>query len=153
MSTKITTVYDAFRSTLATLFPNKKDIPNPYSIEDNDQHVIADAYGLKVSNIVTADIDILKESTVSYVFTVVLARELVRVDSDTDILPTQTKALLEDEVIIRKDFLNADQLNVATSVARIDYVTASGVQFFKKGNKHNFISLEIDFNVDIFETI
>lgn len=148
----ISTVYDALKGALPVLFSSKLDIPNPYSLEDNAVRMLVNSYGIKINDVTEGPIDVLKDTNVTYAFSVVLTSELVRMESDTAILHTTVKQLYEDALIVRKDYLNADQLGVPDNVEKIDYVSTTGVQYFNKG-KNSFVSIEIDFNVEISETI
>jgi len=134
------------------LFATKQEIPMPYSLEDNAINVLTDSYGIKINDVAEGPIDVLKDTNVTYSISVVLTRELVRVDSDVSILHTNVKQIYEDALTVRKRFLNADQVGVPTSVAKIDYTSTTGIQFLK-AKKFNYISVEIFFPVDISETI
>lgn len=149
---KISTVYDTVRSALATLFPNKTEIPNPYSLADNNDRLLLDGVGLRVGNQVIGTLETLKDSIIIRDFSVIFTKHVMATADNPDPIIVETKNILEDSVIARLDLLDFDQMGIDLSVEKIDYLGSSGIEFINSG-KFNIISLVNTFSFEISEEI
>jgi hypothetical protein len=149
--TNISTVYDGILTALGTHFPSKTKIPNPYEPENNPSPFLRDGYGLKFNGSEKEDGE-YNHYRASFDFSVVISREVVKTDENTEAMETATKLLLEDVNTLRVDFCNADQIGVGTSVDLIDLSSSSGIEFIQ-GEKTNFINIEVNFLFSVAELI
>lgn len=149
---KFSTVYDQLRTELATIFPNKTEIPIPESLTQNDDNLLRDGYGLIVGPSTQGIIDTFKDTSTIHSFDIVLTRELIRLEHDTERKHTETKNLIEDLIGLRVSFLNFDQLTIEASIQKIDYNGMSEISFVNS-DKFDIISASINFNIEITETI
>lgn len=148
---KVSTVYDQVLTELNTLFSLKTRIPNAYSLVDNNAQFLKDGWGLKIGTSTPAESE-FKSFNRSNTFTVVLAREVIRVDSDASVIDDVTKDILEDIYTLEKRFLDYDQLAIEADIEIIEAGNNSGVDFFF-GQDFNFASIEADFSINIRENI
>ena len=148
---KISTVVDTVRTAVTTLFANRREMSNPYSIEDHPQHVLDSGFGIAVTSMGQSDTDWLKSSNVSYTFEIILTNIIVKLESDRDKYYDGLKVLLEDELTLRQDLLAGDQLGIQASINKVDYVGTSGIE--KVIDKNNHIYLSVAFDIDISEDL
>lgn len=148
---KISTAHDAVLTALASLFPNKLRIPNPYNIEDNPSQFLRDSYGMRVANEAPSDSEFCTFSR-TRVFAITLSREVLSNYTQTDAMDTAVKALLEDVYTLQKDFMNPDQLNQEASIEKIDMAGTTPVLTFI-GEHSNFIAIEVLFQLQITDNI
>lgn len=146
---KISTVYDYFITQLATLFSEKTRIPNPYSIEDNNVQFIQDGYGLKVNGNVLA-LAQFNQITTDHTFSIVISKEVFRLESDSQGMDTAIKSLEEDIFKVREFFYNIDCNGLPESIDLINLGPTDSTEFFF-GPKNKFIFSEVNLIVKISE--
>ena len=147
---KISTVYDQLLTTLAALYPNKSRLINAYDPEDNPDGLLRDGYGLKLGDAPIVNDEFCNFSS-DRLFSIVLTREVLAIGEVTPV-DAATKLMLEDIYTAQKDFSNADQIGIESSIEKIDLGTSSGVTYFV-GEKIKFISMEFSVNIQVTETI
>lgn len=150
----ISTVIDAVRQAIPLLagFSDKAEIPNPYSLADNDSQFLENGWGLSILSSSLSSINTFKDHSESRQMVISLTKQFVSIEGDNDAIHTDSKILLEDALILSKDLLDFDQLGIDSSVQKIDFVSNSGIEFVI-GNKFNFIFTETIFNFDISESL
>ena len=146
---KITTVYDELLTILAAIFPEKKRIFNPYSLTDNPQHNLRDSYGLLKTTTDRVDAE-FKGFTDSHGFKVVLTKEVVRMESQTDQVDDVHRELIEDAFELRERIYRYDKLGLTSEVVNTEIGSVSGVEQFYN-EKAKFVSISIDFNILVNE--
>lgn len=148
MTTKISTVYDYYITTLGTtLFSSKNRIPNPYSLEDNSIHFLKDSWGLRMGGETFFRAEMCNISHL-HNFIVVLSREVIRQDHDETSFDTAIKAMKEDVFTLREFFYDVDNMN--SNIDKIDLGATDQVNFFIAG-KTNFIYTETTISTVIRE--
>jgi len=153
MATKISTILDQLKDvTLPALFPNKTEIPNAYSLIDNNDRLLKDAWGIRVNTGGTADYNTFNTTAVRQEISIVLSREVVRLEHDNDPLHDATKLILEDALILRKDFLHISEIDIEGSIEKIDWNQNTGIEFVS-GDNFNFIFTEVIFSFEISEDL
>jgi len=148
----VSLAFDAARTAIGTLFPNMTELPNPYSVEDNNQMLLENGWGLKFGASTVSPFEVLKETTSIIEFVVVLSTQIIRLDSDVEAIHTQMKALFEDEVTLRKDFLNPDQLQAQPNIRKIEW-TSTSEPLEIQVSRFNFKYIEVNFSFDLAENI
>lgn len=149
--TKISEVYDAVLNELATLYPSKTKIPNPYSLEDNQQQFLRDGYGLTVEGNSRVEGE-FKSISLEYSMTVIVTKEIVRTDSDDQLIDVTTKELLEDIFAGQKRFFQVDELGISDKIRIMDLGSSATYETFVAGN-NNFISGSYELLIQIKEDI
>lgn len=152
MTTKITTIYTQIRSVLSSLLTNKTEIPNPYSLENNTELFLKNGWGVLIGGAVNSPMNIIKDDIESREFTVIISRQIFRLESDTSIMPSESLTLLEDIRTVKNDFLDFDQIAIENSIEKIEFSSASGIQFLQVGN-FSFLYASITFIIDYSEQI
>jgi hypothetical protein len=138
-------------TTLTALFPTKTRIPNPYDLTDNPIILLRDGYGLKLDDEAPARSEFCNFSR-NKIFTIVLAREVLKGDMQTTQFDTAVKAMQEDVYELQKDLLNVDQIGIESSIEKIDMGGTSGIVSFI-GERSNFIAMEIMFFIQITDNL
>lgn len=150
----ISTLYDTLLSTLSTLLPSSSDytrIPNASNLEDNIIQFLRQGYGLIYSGS-TQEPSEFCNFAIDHNFAVVLTREVIKTESQTDQLDTVNKALLEDAYKLQNDFYNVDKLGIPDSITRLNLGSVSGITDVIIGKKY-FKSIEVNFNILVTEVI
>ena len=148
--TKISTIHDTINSTLLTIFPTKTRIPNAYSLVDNAEQFLKNGFGLKYngSSLVAFEICNRRESAD---FSLVLSSEFYHLETAQTAFDSPTKTILEDAEIFKARFYKTDLL-ADLNIISLDVTTTSGLANLS-GDKYNFLTIEINFKIDYFESI
>jgi len=144
---KISTAIDYYVSQMATLFPNKTRVPNPYSLPDNNSLFLRDGYGIKVEG-VALDRQDYKHFSEAYDIGLIFCRELLRVDSNYTNFDTAVKNLMEDHFTAREFFYDTDNMN--STIDRIQLGGTGPVSFLLAGNAH-YLFIETSISTTIRE--
>lgn len=148
---KISTVYDEILEVVPSLFPTKIRIPNGDSLIDNPHNFLRNGWAIRLDNqsYETSEFHIIETSRI---FTIIFTKEVIKTDSQVDQIDEARKNLLEDVLIIQKDFFNIDRLGIPDGLARVELNGTSGILDLKSG-KSNFIYVEVYFNIHIREIL
>jgi hypothetical protein len=141
---------------LYTGFTTKKEILNPYSLEDNPSKFLEDSWGLIIGDGTRAESDGRVENyfvTTERSIGVVLCRAVFDVHGIGLQVKTEAKQLLSDAKTIRDNFLDLDKFGVLKGGENISYEGDSGVNQLSNGDGYKFIHTQINFKFDIIETI
>lgn len=154
----LSSIIDALRSTIPTYsgFDSKKEILNAYSIEDNPSKFLEDAWGLVVGTGVRAVSDdpvIHNYVTTVRAIGVVLCRPVYDVHGIGLQVSEQVKALYDDAIIIRDNFLDLGKFGVLKNGESIGYEGDTGVNFLASDDGFKYVYTQVDFNFEIIETI
>lgn len=149
---KITTVYDTIRTAMNTLFPNKTEIPNPYSLSDNNDRLLMNGYGIAVGPTSVGELDTFKDHSYVVDFDVIFTSSVITTADNPEPFVTQAKSVLEDSIISRLDMLDFDQLGIYNSIQRIDYAGTTGIEFINS-TKFNIIYIANTYSIEISEEI
>jgi hypothetical protein len=144
---KVSDVYDDFLAALGDLFPSKTYISNPYSLEDNKYPFLIDGYGLRVDD-ESDNAAVFNFFNTSHTFTVILTRELKRMESDSVPVHDVVKLLKEDVFSLKTALYNS--ADISSDIELINFGTVSGVNFLLTDN-NSFMSIEASFLVVINE--
>lgn len=147
----VSTVYDTILAAIASLFTSKTRIPNAYSLQDNDDYLLRDGYGLKIGGASPASSD-FQAFKIDREFIVVFSLEVPRVDTQTDIIDTKSKEILENIYTLQRKFYNPERMTIPAYVENITLGSIGGIEYVIS-NKSNFISMEASFTFSIRETI
>lgn len=148
---KVTAVYDAILTELASLFPSKTRIPYSYSLADNNARFLMDGYGLNIGPSSFEPFEFCNFMN-SREVSVVITREVFRTDSDSSVIDDITKSLLEDIYDVQKLFYSYNELNVPNDIAKVDLGSVSAVEEVLSG-KQSFLSMTASFQFFIIESL
>lgn len=150
---KISGTYDAIITSLASLFPNKTKIPYPYDLSEKNNHrFLDDGYGLIAGpQSFVEDSDFCRLQTIRS-FSVVVTREVYRTDSDTTILDTNIKALLEDIYSVQSEFYSYTELNSPENILNVIPSGATELEEIVVG-KSRFLAMTASFDFYVEEFI
>jgi hypothetical protein len=148
----------SIKSTIPTYtgFSTKKEILNPYSLENNPSKFLEDAWGLSVGPGTRAENDSpVREYYVTTLrdIGVVLCRPVYDVHNIGLALDDEQRTLLFDAATIRDNFLDLAKFGVLKTGENVEYVGDSGINFLEIDDGFKFIYTQIDFTFEIIETI
>ena len=143
-----TNIYTKIRTLVPTLtgFTTKKEIPNPYSLEDNQVNLLRDSWGVRIgTSTPTEETDRLPNYVETRDFEVVLTRSVSKTDSDPDKIPVATQAMLDDFRTLENNF-TLDVFGTDEGVSAININSTTGIENVTAG-KFNHITASIIFEI------
>lgn len=147
---KITTILDRCYEVLAEIYPNKRRLLNAYDLDDNPKHILTDGYGLRVGSSSPELTEFHVKNKVQ-IISLVLTREILKVNGDITPTDLAVKAILEDVNTFELKFYNVNQLEIEPSIENIELGTTGEINYFKQ--ETNFISIESEINFSISEIL
>lgn len=148
----ITTIYDQLLVKLATYFPSKSRIPNPYNLEVNAENFLENGWGLMLGAGIPLD-DEIHKFNIARAFSVLLTQEAINTDSNPDVIDSVVKSLSEDVVTLQKDLIAADQIGIESSLTQIQLGDVGEIGTVLSENNRMFLSIDVSFLVQIRENI
>jgi hypothetical protein len=147
----ISTIYDTLLSRMLAIFPAKTRIPNAYDLPSNGNVFLRDSWGLKVSSSTSFEMEFNTYAN-DREFSVVLTKEVIKTDTQTDQIDTVSKSLLEDVNTLQKELINSYQLGIYSSIQLITLGSTTGItEVFATFEK--FLTIEVSFNIKLSEDI
>lgn len=150
MSTTITTIYDAFVTQMATLFPSKYRLSDPLVIENNDEAALANGYGLHFSTATNSLRLVGCQYSVEREVLITLTNQFYGTHKSTTQLDTTYKTLFEDLHILINDFTKNATISGVTT--KRDYISDNGVERIF-GDTKTFLMIQAIFRIEYFETL
>lgn len=148
----ISTVYDQILSVLAVLFPDKKEIPIPDELIKNDIPHLNNGYGVVIGPALPEEFEFNQYMEVRQI-AIVFTERVDTLRSDASKAKTVKKNILEDEVTLKKDFLNNDQISIASNIQNIEWVNSSEISLIPGMPEEIILTSSITFEFKISETI
>jgi len=140
----IADAYDIIISELTAEFVGKTRIPNAYALEINNMMLLKNGWGLRVNEASKQNLSYCRRS-MQRSFSVVVTREILRLESDQVLMDDSVVNLLEDIVLAEQRIYNAttllDQIN---GVTKVDLTDSTGISFVITEN-HSFAFMELNF--------
>lgn len=144
----LSNIIDAIHTEMDTLFAATKTIiPNPYSLIDNPIILLKDGYGLQINDEGNAIGGALKDDNAVRTFTFILTKQVFRLENDHTIMRTASKTILVDQRSFKDRILDFDQLGIEAQINKIDFLTASGIEFIN-ADEYKYISCNLSFTVE-----
>jgi len=141
----VSTIHDSLIASLASLFPSKTVIPNPFNLEDNNQNLLKNGYGYFYGAAGLPEFDLgIHIQGYARDFNIVMTKNVYRTDISPDPFATTQLALLEEQNTLVNSF--ADIRNLDQNVVSIEFVSDSGVEFIF-ADKNNYLALTTTFAV------
>jgi hypothetical protein len=130
----------------------KTEIPNPYSLEDNMAQFLENGWGVTIGEGSQGLIDVYCLDSEIRSFTIVLTKIVYNLDGTNTNIIASSKSLLEDIRTVKNDFMAYDQLGVADNIQKIEFQSASGIEF-AKADKISIFSATITFGIEYTENV
>lgn len=147
---KISTIIDNFRTRMATILPDHKELRHVRAIEENDELFMAKgqavAYGFGSNT--NRNLSCRLSKVINVVATV--TRAVRGHDRDVETRIEAEKDLLEDQLLIIKDIEKDASLDSIT--ARIAYVSDNGIEEIFVGKGH-YLMIQSNFELEYFEEL
>lgn len=151
---RVSTVYDQMITVLNSLMSSAAGyyrIPNVENLEDNIELVLRKGYALQYRG-AAAEQGEFHTFVNNHAFSVVLTREVMKLDTQVTAYDTAIKAMLDDAYTVQRDFMNADQIGADSSIRLITCDSIGPVKDVQS-EKGRFKSISVDFNILISEDI
>lgn len=147
---QISTIYDAVRLRMATLFPTFKELPYPSSIEFNDSLFLTTGWAVQIADAFNTRRLLSCQFSISRNITVTLTRQNFGLDRDIPTRIAAEKAILENHFTMVKD-LEKDP-DLASTLAKIEYQSDFGIQTLFNQQLH-FLYIQSTFSIEYFENL
>jgi len=145
----VSDVLDVMRLKLATLFPDKLEMSNPYSLEQNQSIILENAYGVKVGPASLVEGEFCNYSSQREIG-IILTAFCPKTDADSTPFIETTKSLLDDANTVVGNFMANNQLDVENKIRILDFTNDSGISFVY-GEKYSYLYIELSFNLTTSE--
>lgn len=156
MSTGITTALDRLFTITGGLFPNHKELVNPYFPEINDEISFEACYGIAVADGFRTDRVIGCQHSVERNFVIILTRKIVGSNLRTaDALldrRTKEKLIFEDQELLINEVEKHPDLNSNMVIAKTLWESDGGLEFYST-EKTNLILIRSVFSLEYFNDL
>jgi len=145
---EISTIYDDIKSLFSTTFPSKTEMYDPIDIENNDDFILKDGYGIDIGPGNNTNRFVSKKISVNRAFTFTLSKEIQSVNNDLSLRNTVVKEVFEDQKLILDIF---EKQTVSASIAKSLFISDGGVEYLL-GEK-NYIVLQTTLDIEYIENL
>ena len=145
--TSITTAYNAIITRLGYLYSSNSSynrLGDPYDIANNKDVFLRKGYGLRYDGASVGD-SVFNEFAMNHIFTIVLSRELLKLEGQTTPDDDVSLLLLEDVVAVQKDFYHQSELGVGSDISKVDLGDVSAIEKVN-AEKVKFKTITVSFN-------
>lgn len=149
---EISDIYDAMIDRLGAIFTTAAgyaQIDNPYNLEDNNDGVLKQGWGLAFGPGQNANLVLSNTTSLRRTFRVILTREVIAHEHDVATKEDQWKVMMADLWSVIEDFENNIALDPGTALAI--YQNDSGIQPIRPDN-WKLVSITADFEITYFQT-
>ena len=144
----VSTIFDNFLALLQTEFASKTQLANPFSVQNNNDNILKEGYGLRYGPASLPDFDLTSFQGYSREIVVILTKQVFKTDNDTDNFSTAQKAMVEDQNTLINSL--AKNRTFDSSTVSVEFTGDSGIEFIFNG-KFNFLYLETSFEIQYKE--
>lgn len=153
----ISTAYDNILIVIETNFPNHIELINPYFPELNDDLTYDAAWGMALSDGLNTNRVVGCEMSMQRSFIVTLTRKIFagslnRTSGTVSERRATEKQLLEDQIILIKDFERNPLTSDANPIIGCIFEADGGLEFIKT-ERSDLIMLKSIFRIEYFETL
>lgn len=146
---KISTAYDELNTILIGLFPNKIQLANAISIEQNTDAALKDGYGIHIGPGLNTNRHVSCKMSLQRGMTIILTIQSFANELRTAERYVAMKALLEEHFILTKRFENDPTL---TTAGNFVFLSDAGIQqVINESNQ--FFKIETLFKMEYFEDL
>lgn len=150
MSSIITAAHSAILARIAAILPDHQRLINPYRIESNPDPLLSLGYGILLADGRNTKRQVSHRVSIERIFKIVISRHFYGTDLDASARSTAALAIMEDQLLLIKDFESDTTLN--RTVIGTEFQSDSGIQFVKT-TADNFLYLESLFAVQYWESL
>lgn len=145
---KYSLAYDDVRTIMQTLYPNHKELVNPYDLESNPDIELKQSWGISIGSALNGTRVVCNRATITRNFSIVLARRSNRTRNDNATRIVTEKLLFEDLSLLVKYF---EENPKTTNITRVRYTDDEGLDFVA-GDRDNYLVLRSTLLVEYTET-
>jgi hypothetical protein len=149
MSTKVTTLYDAFVTAIGSVLPQHTRLSNPYKPEENPDLLKKKGWGVRVGPGTNTNRVMCPETFIARTFTVVITRLYEAREGDGAAKAVTEKQLAEDAILMVK-YVEANQNIGGASTS--GFVSDNGIEYVQS-DTDKFLKIELEFQIEYFETL
>ena len=142
------TAYDAFRTVIAGLLPNHRELDNPYVVESSGDIELKKGFGITVGEAVNTTRVVSNRATIARRFGVVITRKIASVKNDVTARIAGEKLLFEDASLAIKYF---EKTPTPAGITQARYESDEGITFLDS-DRFNYLILKVAFIVEYTET-
>lgn len=150
MPTRIEDIYDAIADLVETNLTGYKRFPNPYVITENTYLHMKSGYGIAIGPGTDTERFVGCQISWERSFTVVLVKQVMTTQNNTEKRELVEKDILEDHDILRKAIYSSSTLG--GKAVKTTVISDGGVNFID-GDRLKFLSMEIEIVTEYLETI
>lgn len=148
-----TNLYDGIKTRIETVLPSASGymrLYNPYELNRNPENILRKAWGIAIGSAVNTNRELSCRISIRRDLTVTLTRKAIATDNDSVSKTNTEKDLVEDQLLLIKDF--CDNSDLPNTIGIVEYVSDTGVtRIFDE--KENFLALQTTFTVEYFESV
>lgn len=148
-----TNLYDGIKTRIETVLPASSGymrLYNPYELNRNPENVLRKAWGIAIGGATNTNRQLSCSISIRRDLVVTLTRKALAVDNDAVSKTTTEKDLIEDQLLLIKDF--CDNSDLPNTIGIINYESDTGViRIFDE--KENFLALQTTFSIEYFEYV
>lgn len=146
--TVVSNVYDAIRTAVQTLFPNKRELSDAIVIDNNDDLTLNDAYGIHFAFGNNTFRLVGCRYSLQRSVSIILTRMIRGTHKDIAKIIEIEKYLLEDQRTLVADF--SENQNIGAVTIKRNYVSDGGIERIFT-DKKNYIMIETTFEVEYLD--
>ena len=150
----INQVYKTLRQIIPTItgISGKKELPNPESLENNNDNLLKDGWGIIVGDSSPFDSQELCRTMDEITFSIVITKESFNSIADASKSFNTNDELLQNMSDIRVRLLDSDKIGIPQYLDMITYTGSSAIEFVNS-DKYNIRAITINFNFLITENL
>jgi len=132
MATNFTDVYDQIRAIIPTLTGfdalSKRELFDPYDLLNNDRTSLRNGWGVAIGDTSPSAQQEMGNVYTDFTFIVKVTNEYRGTSHNRTSGISASKALFEDLITLKLDFMNVDQIGIPNDVENILFVGTSGIE-------------------------
>jgi hypothetical protein len=150
MPSQISTIYDNIDNAMAALFPNKLEMSDPLSVENNDEKTLADGYGIHIGSALNSNRQLCDSYSVSRDVIITLSKLNAGTHKSLSVFDDTNKDLLE-ELHLLIQTINSN-VAIRESVSIIDWISDGGIERYL-GESRQFLIIRSTFRLEYIESL
>lgn len=132
MASNFTDVYDQIRARIPTLTGfdalSKRELFDPYDLANNDRTALRNGWGVAIGDTGLSAQQEMGNVYTDFTFIVKVTKEYKGTSHNRTSPINASKALFEDLITLKIDFMNVAQIGVPNDVENILFVSTSGIE-------------------------
>lgn len=146
MSSTITTIQTQLYSILSTTFPTKSELADPYDVENNDDFMLKNGFGIEMGA-ASNSYEGGSANILTRTFTFPLTSEVFDLDRSSASRKLIEKSLFEDEITMLKAL---SSFNLSKEVANVEFLNDNGIVKVTT-DKSNYLVLRVAVEIAYIE--